>query len=280
MEKETLTIQDSNQVIDLKGKSLNKNILIKGPVSNIRIVNGTVKGEIRLRPNNTSGNTKPGYTERVRKNSPSYVILEDLTIDTDGTTHQVYFGVGSTYSKIINCNFKGKSLGPVIYLSPEGGHHEILNNVFDSNTGARREVLSIDGSVDNLIQNNNFKKCIWGGIYLYRNCGEKGTVRHQKPQNNKILDNKFRLTGMNSIRFSDRSGHQATFISIPYGIILGSRQGNSSYCDLDDMYDIGSGKSNLDFARLNRVIGNRFEGDWFKRHILDNDKNNIVADNN
>jgi hypothetical protein len=105
---------------------------------------------------------------------------------------------------------------------------------------------------------------------------KNGRVRHQKPQNNTINNNQFNLSGMQIVRISNRSGHQGSFFFIPHGIILGSRQGDSSYCDLDNMYDIGSGKSDLDYARNNTIMDNKFSGDWFRRHILDNDKNNII----
>jgi hypothetical protein len=42
------------------------------------------------------------------------------------------------------------------------------------------------------------------------------------------------------------------------------------------MYDVGSGKSDLDYARNNTLEGNKFSGDWFRRHILDNDENNAI----
>lgn len=276
---ETLIIIDSDRIIDLKGGFINSNILIKGPIKNVKICNGTVKGEIRLRPINVDANKEPNYTELIRESSPSNIELENLTIDTNGSTHQVYFGVGSNNSKIINCKFKGKSSGPCLYLSAEGGNHTIKNNVFNSLPGGRREVLSVDGNSYNTIEDNEFKKCIWGGIFVYRNCGEKGTIRHQKPRHNKISKNKFDLTGMVPVRFSNGSGHQGSLIFIPYGIILGSRQGDSSYCDLDDDYDLGSGKSDYDFARYNIVMDNKFKGDWFKRHILNNDKFNVIANN-
>lgn len=279
MTREVRIIKNSGRVIDLGGSVFEGDYLIKGPITNIKILNGTIKGEIRLRPDKVDGNTKPGYTEKVRQVSPSNIELENLTFDTDGKSHQAYFGPGSTDSKIINCTFKGKSLGPSVYLSPEGGNHRIENCTFNAETGARREVLSVDGSKNNLITKNTFNKCTWGGIYVYRNCGENGTVRHQKPRNNKITYNNFNLSGMMLVRFSNRSGHQGSLMFTPYGIILGSRQGDSSYCELDNMYDVGSGKSDFDFARNNFVVGNKFRGDWFRRHILDNDKNNTVLHN-
>jgi parallel beta-helix repeat protein len=272
-----MIITNSDIIIDLDGKTLDDNILIRGPLKNIVIRNGTVRGEIRLRPSNVeNSHTRPGHTERVRQAAPSGVTIRNITFDTNGSTHQAYFGPGATDSRILNCNFTGKSLGPSIYLSPEGGNHTIRNCVFASDTGERREVLSVDGSENNLIADNDFKKCTWGGIYVYRNCGENGNVRHQKPQNNSISNNRFNLSGMQILRISNRSGHQGSFFFVPYGIILGSRQGDSSYCELDNMYDIGSGKSDLDYARNNIVENNKFSGDWFRRHVLDNDKNNTV----
>jgi hypothetical protein len=176
-----MLITNSDIIIDLDGKTLNDNITIRGPLKNIVIRNGTIKGEVRLRPSNLeNSHTLPGHTERVREVAPSGVTIRNITFDTDGSTHQVYFGPGATNSRILNCNFIGKSLGPAIYLSPEGGHHTIRNCVFDSDTGERREVLSVDGSENNLITENNFKKCIWGGIYVYRNCGENGRSKTSK----------------------------------------------------------------------------------------------------
>ncbi len=271
-----MRITESNRIIDLGGKTLNESIEIRGPVKNVTICNGIIKGEVRLRPNRIEGNTEPGHTERIRAAAPTNITVRDITFNTDGSTHQIYYGPGATESKIINCTFRGKSAGPSVYLSPEGGNHIIRRCTFSAETGERREVLSVDGSEGNLIIGNNFRQCTWGGIFVYRNCGENGTVRHQKPQNNTISNNTFNLSGMSLLRISDRSGHQGSFIFVPYGIILGSRQGGSSYCELDNMHDIGSGKSDLDYARNNIVDGNKFSGDWFRRHILDNDKNNNV----
>jgi parallel beta-helix repeat protein len=272
-----MKITKNGTIIDLEGKILNENILIEGPIKDVLIQNGTIKGEIRLRALKIEGNTLPGYTEKVQKVSPNNVVIKDITFLTDGSTHQAYFGVGSTYCSIINCIFDGKSLGPLIYFSPESSSHTVKGCIFKAETGGRREVFAIDGSANNIITENLFENCKWGGIYIYRNSGEKGTVRHQKPQFNSILYNDFNLKGMMPVRLSDGSGFQGSLVKIPYGIILGSRQGDSSYSELDDEYDVGSGKSNLDFARNNSLLGNKFYGDWFNRHILNNDKKNVIA---
>jgi parallel beta-helix repeat protein len=274
-----MNITESNTTLDLKGGVLNDSIMIRGPIRNIKILNGRIKGEVRLRPLDIpdDSHTKPGHTERVRKLAPNNITLENIIFDTNGLTHQVYFGPGSTESKLIDCTFYGRSLGPSVYLSPEGGGHIVRKCGFYAETGGRREVLSIDGSSDNLIEDNNFKRCTWGGVYVYRNSGEDGKVRHQTPQNNTIKNNKFNLTGMQMIRFSNGSGHQGSLFYVPYGIILGSRQGDSSYSELDSQYNIGSGVSNLDYAQNNKVINNTFSGDWLKRHILNNDVGNTVV---
>jgi parallel beta-helix repeat protein len=271
-----MKITTDNTVIDLDGKTLNDNIVIQGPVRGVIVRNGTVRGEIRLRPDRIGGNNTPGHTERVRAVAPSGITVQGITFDTDGSTHQAYFGPGATGCSLIDCGFKGRSKGPSIYLSPEGGNHLVRGCTFSAVTGERREVLSVDGSEGNVITGNRFERCRWGGIYVYRNCGEDGRVRHQKPRDNTISDNFFNLKGMNLVRVSDGSGHQASLFYVPYGVILGSRQGDSAYCGLDNEYDIGSGKSDLDFARNNIVRGNRFSGDWFQRHVRDNDKGNEV----
>jgi hypothetical protein len=272
-----MKVTSSGTVIDLGGEVLNESITIQGPVSDVIIRNGTVCGEIRLRPNRIDGQSTPGHTERIRKAAPTGITLRNITFDTDGSTHQAYFGPGANGCRIINCQFKGRSAGPLVYLSPEGGDHLIRGCSFEAATGARREVLSIDGSAGNLITRNAFNQCLWGGIYVYRNCGEDGRVRHQKPKRNTISDNSFNLRGMRVFRISNGSGHQQSIFYIPYGIILGSRQGDSAYCDLDSQYNIGSGVSDLDYARDNVLENNIFSGDWFYRHIRDNDKNNVIS---
>ena len=271
-----MRITASNSVLDFGGKTLNESIIIQGSVQGVIIRNGTIKGEIRLRPDRIDGQSTPGHTERIQAVAPSGLMVRDIKFNTDGSTHQVYFGPGATGCRLINCQFKGQSAGPSVYFSPEGGDHLIRGCTFEASTGARREVLSIDGSAGNLITRNNFKQCRWGGIYVYRNCGETGKVRHQKPKRNTISNNRFNLRGMQPLRISNGSGHQGSFVYVPYGIILGSRQGDSAYCDLDSQHGIGSGISDLDYARNNLIEGNTFSGDWFRRHILNNDKNNVI----
>jgi parallel beta-helix repeat protein len=269
-----MKLNTSDFELDLGGKTFTEDILIQGPVRNITIKNGTITGEIRCRPDKAEGNTEKGYTERVRAVAPSRIRIERVIFDTTADTHQLYLGPGTTNCRVIDCVFTGSSKGPSIYLSPEGGEHRITGNTFRADIKNRREVLAVDGSEHNVIGGNTFKLCHWGGIYVYRNSGENGTVRHQKPQHNLIVNNDFNLRGMRFLRI----GWGYSVIEVPHGIILGSRQGGSVYSHLDDEHDVGSGKSNLDFARNNTLAGNTFRGDWLRRHILDNDKNNTIKE--
>jgi hypothetical protein len=96
-----------------------------------------------------------------------------------------------------------------------------------------------------------------GGIYLYRNCGEGGTVRHQPPQNNFIAGNTIDNTG-------------------GYGIWLGSRNGGRFYCNDDKGFPFGSSQDDGDFADNNTIRGNIFTNS--ARTIRDDGKTNSLVD--
>ena len=273
-----MLIRDSGTVVDLRGKALKDNILIEGPVKDVVIKNGTVKGEIRFRARDyrqvvEEHNKTKHWTREVRKVAPQGAVLRDLTIEPKGKTHALYCGPGATGVKVVDCDFSGESRGPLVYLSMEGAYHTVLRCEFRGRTGARREVIAIDGCAESVIKDCRFLRCTQGGVYIYRNSGENGTIRHQEPRFNLIKDNRFDLSGMwlrSSLLDSE----------VPYGVIIGSRQGDRTrHNDLDAGYPWGSSKNNRDFARQNTVIGNRFKGDWFKRWVHDNDRNNTVVNN-
>jgi parallel beta-helix repeat protein len=275
-----MNITASNTVIDLRGDTLKDDILIEGSVENTVIRNGTVQGEIRMRAANAKAlverwNRTPEWTERIRAAAPHRIRLENLTIDSNAKGHQVYAGPGTTRLTMLGCTLIGKSAGPALYLSMEGGEHAIKRCLFNTETGMRREVIAIDGSRDSLIQGCTFKRCTYGGIYIYRNSGEDGTIRHQRPTGNVITRNRFDLSGMwwfGPLR-------DALLPEVPHGVILGSRQGGADYDNADKGHPWGSSADNRDFARGNTVEGNLFRGDWLNRWILDNDKGNTIKDN-
>ncbi len=186
------------------------------------------------------------HVTTARNNAPTNIILEDLIITGAGRI-PLYFAPGVTYSKLINSEIKGKSGAVAIYLDAESHANTFKNNRIDVET-SRRELMAIDSSDYNRIINNWFSGLHNGGIYLYRNCGDEGTIRHTTPNHNQIINNVFyydKYTGKNP------------------SVYLGSRDGERGYCDEDKGFNFGSSADDRDFARHNVVMQNQI----FKRAI-------------
>jgi hypothetical protein len=215
---------------------------------NITIRNGRLRGCIRIfglgrngeAPRVRESSVREGHTERAQAAAPRQIVLENLQIEADRSI-PLYLGPGVTAVTVRNCGFTGWTVSTVVYLDSESGDNTIVDCVFDAK--AAREVVAVDGSARNLIAGNRFECAVFGGIYLYRNCGEGGTVRHQAPRENRIEGNTFDLSGL-------QPGS--------YGIWLGSRQGRRTYCEADAGYAFGSSADNRDFADDNTVTGNLF----------------------
>jgi hypothetical protein len=130
------------------------------------------------------------YPQRVRAAAPTNITFDNLTIAGTGTS-LVYFYSGVTNSRLVNSELKGfPGDGVAIYLDAESAYNIIKNNTIHADTN-RREQLAIDGSAGNLIIGNYFSALDHGGIYVYRNCGENGAVRHTEPSHNRIVNNTF-----------------------------------------------------------------------------------------
>ena len=279
-EKHTLEGSEENgRVIDLQGGWLNEGKLTEVVICSqetekgwdvpekITVRNGKLRGSIRIfglgvngeAPKVRESSHREGHTERAQAAAPRGILLEDLEIEAD---HRIplYLGPGVTGVTVRNCTFTGWSASTTVYLDAESGGNRMENCTFDVRSG--REVMAIDGSATNTIVGNRFLRAGYGGIYLYRNCGEGGTVRHQTPQGNVIENNFFDLKDL-------RSGS--------YGIWLGSRQGRRSYCEDDAGYPFGSSVDNRDFADHNTVQRNFFQpsGD---RTVRDNGAGNRVLE--
>ena len=215
----------------------------------ITIRNGRLRGAIRIfgmgrngeAPRVRESSVSQGHTERSQAAAPREIVLENLQIEAE---HRIplYLGPGVTGVTVKDCAFTGSTVSTVVYLDAESAGNRIENCIFD--VRAAREVIAVDGSARNVIGGNRFVRAAFGGIYLYRNCGEGGTVRHQTPRENRIENNTFDLSGL-------RPGS--------YGIWLGSRQGRRSYCEADAGYHLGSSADNRDFSDDNTVTGNVFE---------------------
>jgi hypothetical protein len=121
---------------------------------------------------------------------------------------------------------------------------------------SKREQIAVDGSAYNKIVANSFGTLSNGGIYLYRNCGERGVVRHQAPQYNQIINNIFYYNKYNGFNPAVWLGSRNTITDI--GNFL-----NINYCDDDNGYDFGSSKDNEDFARYNVIAENQI----YKRSV-------------
>jgi hypothetical protein len=254
-------IGDNGRVIDLQGGWMNEGKLSELVICSkesekgwdvpekITIRNGRVRGSIRIyglgvngeAPKVRESSHREGHTSRAQAAAPRAILLEDLKIEAD---HRIplYLGPGVTGVTVRNCTFTGWSVSTAVYLDAESGGNRIEGCTFNVRSG--REVMAVDGSATNTIVGNHFLQVSYGGIYLYRNCGEGGTVRHQPPQGNVIENNFFNMKDL-------RSGS--------YGIWLGSRQGRRSYCEDDAGYPFGSSIDNRDFADHNTVRRNVFQ---------------------
>jgi len=263
---ETVKLQRS-ATIDCKGEVYNK-----GKVTELQIladditikrckINGSIRtiglGHNGEAPGVKASSTTLGHTARAQAAAPKNTVLYAVTITGHGRI-PLYLGPGTTRFTISDSTIKGRSDSVALYLDAESAYNIIRNNTFsiEGNFTLRqfrvREVIAVDGSAHNQIIGNTLEKAIGGGVYLYRNCGEGGTVRHQSPQNNLIAGNTIDNTG-------------------GYGIWLGSRNGGRFYCNDDAGFPFGSSEDDGDFANDNIVRGNTFTNS--ARTIRDDGKN-------
>lgn len=278
---EQITIEKSDTVIDGNGGLFNGGKLTYLVINSVKIATGwiqtknvtikncTIKGGVRiigLGKNGQAAGVKEsslslGHTERAQAAAPTNITFSNVTFETSDGMTSLYIAPGTTYVTVENSTFTGTNTGsgPVVYMDAESGHNVFRNNTFNITAG--REVIACDGSTYNLIEGNRFEKITKGGIYLYRNCGEGGTVRHQTPNHNTIKNNTFNLSNL---------------VLGNYGIWLGSRNGNRTYCDDDAGYSFGSSINNNDFADYNIVNGNIFTGGYGIGEIKNSGANNQI----
>jgi parallel beta-helix repeat protein len=263
---ETIKLQRPT-TIDCKGEAYNKGKVTELQIlaDNVTIKRCKINGSIRTiglghngeAPGVKASSTTLGHTARAQAAAPKGTVLYALTITGHGRI-PLYLGPGTTRLTMSDSTINGRSDSVALYLDAESGHNVIRNNKInvDGDFTLRqfrvREVIAVDGSADNQILSNTINNAKGGGIYLYRNCGEGGTVRHQSPQRNLIAGNTIDNTG-------------------GYGIWLGSRDGGRLYCDDDKGFPFGSSKNNGDFANDNIVKGNTFTNSV--RTIRDDGKN-------
>lgn len=203
---------------------------------------------------------KPNHTAFVQASAPTRVTFSNVTFETTGRL-PLYISPGATYVSVLSSVFKGRSRTVAIYLDAETEHTVIEDSDFEIRT-KRRELIAIDGAANNTIQNNNFRNASNGGIFLYRNCGEAGTIRHQAPQFNIISGNEF--------IFERTTSRPA--------IWLNSRKGKQPHCFRDERYPFGSSLDPMDNAKNNRIVGNVIFGAG-SSSIRNDDISNFIVKN-
>lgn len=228
----------------------------------IRIVGMGINGEaetVRL------SSLSAGHTARAQAAAPSDISLSNLRIATRNAI-PLYVGPGTTGLTVTGSTFSGNSGSVAIYLDAESGGNTIAGNDFKLTTSGR-ELIAVDGSAHNGISGNTFENATHGGIFLYRNCGEGGTIRHQPPEYNTISDNLF--------VYGDRS-FMSWWATKP-AVWLGSRQGGRSYCFHDAGHPFGSSLNSRDEARHNIVANNREKGGSPSLFVDDDADNKLVG---
>ena len=228
-------------------------------------------GENGQAPDVVADSYRVGHRERAQAAAPTRILLDELTIIGEGRV-PLYLAPGVTRLTFRNSEITGMSRSTVIYLDAESAFNRIVGNRLDATTIragiVTREVIAIDGSADNVVASNELRQLEWGGIYVYRNCGEGGGVRHQEPRRNLIAGNAF--------IYGDESG------DLP-AIWIGSRNEIvdiiATFCSLDDGYPFGSSASNEDFARDNVVADNRVQGRSLASAIRIHDEPTYLIDN-
>ena len=216
--------------------------------SDVTILNCTILGSVRIWGMGRNGqgddlrksSHASGHTERAQAAAPTRVRIEHSTIEGTGAI-PVYVAPGVTDFSLSDSHVTGRSVAVGLYLDAESARNVIAGNRFDTDVG--REMIAVDGSAHNRIVDNEIRVAWRGGIFLYRNCGEGGTVRHQTPSFNTITGNR--------IAFSWP-------LHLP-AVIVGSRHGFSRFCHEDDGYPFGSSADDGDGATDNVVRDNIVE---------------------
>lgn len=213
--------------------------------TDVRIANCTVHGAVRIWGMGADGShddlrassRTAEHTATVQAAAPSHIELDRVTIVGTGSI-PLYVGPGVTRLSLTNSILTGRSVATALYLDAESADNRIENNAFAVATG--REAIAVDGSARNRIIGSRFQLGGRPGIFLYRNCGERGVIRHQTPSDNQITDNVF--SGASWLR--------------PRLVVVGAREGRRSYCGADRGYPWGSSADDGDHATGNVVARN------------------------
>jgi len=212
----------------------------------VTLTNCTLHGAVRVWGMGAGGSMSDlldssrtaGHTAAAQAAGPTGVMLDRISFLATGSI-PLYVGPGVTGLTLRNSRFAGRSVSVAVYLDAESAGNVLNDNVFDIATA--REQVAVDGSARNRIVGNRFNLGRKGGVFLYRNCGEDGVIRHQTPSDNVITDNTF--SGVNWVRSQT--------------VVVGAREGGRRYCGDDRGWPFGSSADDGDNARGNTVERNR-----------------------
>lgn len=206
------------------------------------------------------------YTAEERyRLAPQHIRLSNITVE-DTAMSAVY--VDDYVSDVLIDGLTSRRAGGTgLYLEHHSRRTTVQNSVFEQN-GFRqgrgiREGLAIDSSTHNVIKNNIFKGNAKGGIFLYKNCGERFS------------------TGQSVLRVNHASHNiieNNMFIDMPTGVWIASRQSrNLSKWDCGDPPLDAQKVYYEDFARYNTVKANRFCG--ISQPVIVEDNHNTIIGN-
>lgn len=245
--------------------------------SNILIKDCTINGAVRIWGMNKNGegsrlkssSFSEGHTRRARETAPRDITFDKVNIFGRGRI-PLYLAPGVSKVTVKNSKIAGWSSSTAVYLDAESTQNTFLNNRIEVDT-EKRELVAIDGSSHNVFSGNTFSSLNNGGLYLYRNCGEGGTIRHATPSFNVFTNNYFYYNRYKGRKYSVRCVEEDKDWTDVFGdlfkkkkssdgnpaLFIGSRDGERSYCKDDRGYAFGSSASNLDHATYNIAIDNQ-----------------------
>ena len=280
-------------LIDGTGRYIDANGAINArcdPVTNVTINNCEIHG--RIRAMSFSGNLalfsspRADHVSRLQASAAQHLTFSNVEIRGKFRT-PVHLLPGVHHVTVRDSTIVGGYAYSTVYLPVDGGWNTLFNNRIYGQSGrwslvditkpggGRREVIAIDGSEHNRIVNNHIRRIPYGGIYMYRNCGERNMIRHRPPQYNQIINNVFEYDGRSP-------GHPAVFIGsrddLPAAWYIGTKKycdedlgpGGAPYAGNDERFPWdtqvipNSSESNDDWAGHNVVAQNQFvdyEGD-------------------
>jgi parallel beta-helix repeat protein len=207
---QSLVISHSNTHLDCQGATLDGDnrrafgvvVNSKGqPLENVSVKNCKIRdfthSGIRITSDIPANQLSSDHQENYRR-TPTKVLIDHVDVQDSGRVG-IYFDAYVTDSTIKNSAIS-ESVGSGIYLEQASKGNKIINNKIINNGNTdkspKREGIAIDSSAYNKIISNSLSGNGLGGIFLYKNCGEKihsgkSTIRWQHSDYNEITGNNF-----------------------------------------------------------------------------------------